>query len=414
LVEPYCDILYTGDGCQDSLRHIQVVVDGALGTFSADTNVLSPVAPQSLVLEIRAPADATPGSRPQIDVLLHGALGTSRLRFDLRIVFPGEYLQLSTTPVVAGSIVGNQEIEVTLISRDTLRVATEGILPRMASGTLFSLTLPIPDIDSSRSYPISISGVSISQDCDVPFSVIADTIEVCACHAAYTALLHESKVYAAKEEIRVPVFIDLKGDMHRIVESFVRVTYDTSIIQWNGFSTENTMMENGIFSPVFVHDGAIQFHCITPQKVASDQQPLCILQFKTGERKSATSVTIAIDSAKIYSRCCPVGHSGFSGTVFIDGFCEKLLTRNGTLGQSSPNPTTGSAIIPIHLTQEKTVVLTLHTANGTLVRELFSGKLPQGSHYFPIALTDQANGTYYYSLTSSAGTLTKSILLIRD
>ena len=112
----------------------------------------------------------------------------------------------------------------------------------------------------------------------------------------------------------------------------------------------------------------------------------------------------------------PIG--GFSyaltGTGVVNGVSEQSSDRGFELGQSYPNPTTGSAAVMFTLPTDAPVRIDLINAKGSIVRTLFIGRMTSGDHSVTLDAKDLASGTYFYTLTSGdIHLISRQMVLVR-
>ena len=111
----------------------------------------------------------------------------------------------------------------------------------------------------------------------------------------------------------------------------------------------------------------------------------------------------------------PIG--GFSytltGTGVVNGVSEKTSDQGFELGQSYPNPTTGSAVVMFTLPTDASVRIDLIDAKGSIIRTVFTGRMTSGDHSVTLEAKDLASGTYFYTLTSGDIHLTRQMILVR-
>jgi hypothetical protein len=97
------------------------------------------------------------------------------------------------------------------------------------------------------------------------------------------------------------------------------------------------------------------------------------------------------------------------------------VNRTSTFHQSSlvtdlssyPNPFNGSSVIRFRLLSKQHVVVEVADMTGRTVKRLIDRELSSGWHSIPWAATDQASGIYFCRMTSSVGTQTIKLLLLR-
>lgn len=71
-----------------------------------------------------------------------------------------------------------------------------------------------------------------------------------------------------------------------------------------------------------------------------------------------------------------------------------------SLGQNYPNPFNGQTTVQFVLPQRENVLLTLHDANGKLVKVLVNGSKDAGTHAINIQSGVLSRGTYYYKIVA--------------
>jgi len=81
------------------------------------------------------------------------------------------------------------------------------------------------------------------------------------------------------------------------------------------------------------------------------------------------------------------------------------------LGQSSPNPFSGSTTIPLTLPQQTWLELSICDAAGVLIRTLWHGEKPAGTHRVEFRAEDLPSGIYVCRLTTESGVTSRLMLL---
>ena len=89
-----------------------------------------------------------------------------------------------------------------------------------------------------------------------------------------------------------------------------------------------------------------------------------------------------------------------------------VKTKNLTFHGAIPNPATDQANIRISLGQSATVTINGYDASGRKVASILPGKLAAGEHLLPLNTASFSNGTYMYSVVTSAGEAIGSQLVI--
>jgi hypothetical protein len=116
---------------------------------------------------------------------------------------------------------------------------------------------------------------------------------------------------------------------------------------------------------------------------------------------NSTGVSIPGANVNVYAI---VAASGVALKTSQDGFL---------LGQSYPNPNTGSSDIAVTLPHDASVSVTLVDATGAIVRTAFTGMLPEGIQTVHLDAKDLPNGTYFYTMTSGDVRLAREMIVLK-
>ncbi|HBQ59852.1 MAG TPA: hypothetical protein DD671_09585 [Balneolaceae bacterium] len=84
-----------------------------------------------------------------------------------------------------------------------------------------------------------------------------------------------------------------------------------------------------------------------------------------------------------------------------------------TLHQNYPNPFNPNTNISFSLDRPQHTHLSVYNSLGQHIKTLYSGTLTQGSHSFSFDASGYSSGIYYYQLTTSTGTWTRQMLLLK-
>lgn len=112
-----------------------------------------------------------------------------------------------------------------------------------------------------------------------------------------------------------------------------------------------------------------------------------------------------------------VGFEERDNIEFVDWVRTHTETEEPTLAfhldQNYPNPFNPTTRIPLVLAESGQTNVTVYTATGALVIEIFDGWLPSGRHYFDFRASGLASGTYYYKAIVNEREMIKSMTLIK-
>ena len=89
------------------------------------------------------------------------------------------------------------------------------------------------------------------------------------------------------------------------------------------------------------------------------------------------------------------------------------VARNFELLQNYPNPFNPATSISFNLNDAASVKLSVFNAKGEKVANLVNDKLSQGAHKVNFNAANLNSGVYYYTLETSAGKMTKKMLLVK-
>ena len=95
------------------------------------------------------------------------------------------------------------------------------------------------------------------------------------------------------------------------------------------------------------------------------------------------------------------------------GIAQTDLPGTFELGQNYPNPFNPVTIIPIELHNDSYVEISVYGLNGKLIKTLFTGELPTGTHKFNFNGSGLSSGQYLYRLSVGDVAVTRKMLLIK-
>jgi len=92
---------------------------------------------------------------------------------------------------------------------------------------------------------------------------------------------------------------------------------------------------------------------------------------------------------------------------------ENITPSEYSLEQNYPNPFNPSTTISYTLTKKEKVTLKIYNILGSEITTLVNADQNAGSYKVTLNASNLASGVYFYSLNTSAGTLTKKMLLVK-
>ena len=87
--------------------------------------------------------------------------------------------------------------------------------------------------------------------------------------------------------------------------------------------------------------------------------------------------------------------------------------RSESLYQNIPNPCNSTTAIQFTLPSSDQVSLDLFDVNGKPVQQIIKGILQEGDHQVVINTASLTAGVYYYTLQTSAGKLTRKMVVVK-
>jgi photosystem II stability/assembly factor-like uncharacterized protein len=114
---------------------------------------------------------------------------------------------------------------------------------------------------------------------------------------------------------------------------------------------------------------------------------------------------IAFFNGKLYS-----GRSNGLWRIELTTSIKDPVGELPELGQNFPNPFSGSTTIPVTLTQQTWLELSVFDARAAYIRTIWRGEKPAGSHQFEFQAGDLPPGIYVCRLTTEAGVASRIIV----
>ena len=148
----------------------------------------------------------------------------------------------------------------------------------------------------------------------------------------------------------------------------------------------------------------------TPTAIAPGDSAQMTISF-CPTKSGTETMTLTFPSA------APAPITAFSYMVSASGTTEGVTLKSSQdgfeLGQSYPNPTNGTADIPVTLPMASHVRVDILNATGELVRTAFTGMLSAGTQNISLDAKGLPSGTYFYMLTTGNIQLTRQLSLIK-
>ena len=114
------------------------------------------------------------------------------------------------------------------------------------------------------------------------------------------------------------------------------------------------------------------------------------------------------DGTWYYTTSTPVVRINFDPSVSVED-----EVANITVGQNFPNPFNGNTTVNYELNSTETVTVEITDITGKVIAVMNEGVRTAGSHVLTINSNNLAAGTYYYTLSTSKGKVTKAMTIAK-
>lgn len=250
-----------------------------------------------------------------------------------------------------------------------------------------------------------------TNDSDVPLIVIRLTgVGVTTLAAGFN-----DTVYArAQEFVEIPVFLTQNRSGSLATTFGMDVEYDPHLLYPIGWTSEGTLTQGHNMSVDLSRPGEI------------------LIRDNGGPALSGTGVLLRLrciglwhepNSSPLSIRALSfnVGNPrarAHDGILLVDSMCNQYLKTVHLSGapqlrHNHPNPFNPSTVISFHLPIAQYVRLDVRAMDGQHIATLVNGTLREGNHDVHFLASGLPSGVYVYTLHSSSGAQTRSMLLLR-
>jgi VWFA-related protein len=420
IVDLCCTITYTADRCTDSIRAIRL--DAALDgrNARADTAYRSPFRADAQRLIVEAPPEIAPLGNANVYFSLqpgvHAGLACS-FRFLVRYD-PGFLDVAPMLPITLGTAMQNTSATVHQLRPGVLQFFADAALPGLDTEHLIGVRFKGLAVDSSRPLAIAIDSLEFQAGCPLTLATANDTMEYCLCRRPLPAWLKGLSVKTRGEDFVCEVFVadTAIGDPMLFT---AELRYDAALLTPTAVETFGT-----VSAPV-----NLRWETPTPGilRILADEAfaprpapALFRVVFRLIPPRAASLTRITLPSIRAWARCCPAVLPDTSGVVAVDGACERILVRTGTLSlrQNHPNPARAATTIrftvgPVQSDHPASIRLMLYDLNGNLIRRILDGVFPPGEHTVNLRTSDLQPGAYHYVLESDDESLARTMTVMR-
>ena len=413
---PYCTLIYDGENCIDSIRHIELTATVEGETVTADTLFHSAFRPDTISLQLQALDENIVPYRP-FDVFLRLSPGLSTrlpLEFSFLIKYDPELMFMYRKAIIDSMMTGSEPV-LEDISEGVIRCSYSQNYPVFGNGSLLGFKFNAVLKDSSRPAFIVIDSVSLTNGCPNTVITYPDTIYICNCELEVNATALPAFV-ATGEEMRVP--FELSQTLYPERALFTSLIhfdpeYLTPIgVDGIGAMTEDARLEWRLRAPDTLEVRADEGF------MPKDGRTLFYARFRVKQPKAAVESHLSVPYVRAFSDCCYGLEKTSTTSILIDGECEKIVRRAGefTLAQNAPNPARGETSFRFTVHSKgaldgKPALLTLYRSDGKAIAELYNQPIADGEYTVPYSTADLPAGMYYVVLTIGEESQTRSVVV---
>jgi hypothetical protein len=129
----------------------------------------------------------------------------------------------------------------------------------------------------------------------------------------------------------------------------------------------------------------------------------------SGQSEAQTTFYLdGTDGTWYYTTATPMVRMNFNNSISVEE-----LNNNITVGQNFPNPFNGTTTVNYELTSTESVMVEITDITGKVIAVMNEGVRTAGSHVLTINSNNLAAGTYYYTLSTSKGKVTKAMTVAK-
>ena len=137
--------------------------------------------------------------------------------------------------------------------------------------------------------------------------------------------------------------------------------------------------------------------------------------FRAAHLFSSGKTNVSITPPEVQQFCTVA--TANDGLVTVSGSCERALQGSGSgtaqkpILRVHPNPLTSDARAEINIPLESAVTLALYNSVGTETTTFYSGVLPAGHHFLPIATGQIPSGVYFLHLEYNGKSIVQRVII---
>jgi len=414
----YCSIVYNAWDCDSSVKNIRWTATYKGETVTVDTSIFWPLNYEPLHYSLDADnAELIPPDDVnfylRLDAPVYGNVPYSYsflLKFDTRV------LRIQY-PFIVDSTAIPYRIDARIIRPGVWKCDVHSKKLQTGSNILVGFSFNVHSGNTSGRTVVTDDSRKFKNSCNSSFMAQSDTITICRCESAFQIRLPSPPPVASKQ-IRLPVILEDTAAVTPMT-FLSSIRFDPDYFEPIGVDGIGAITENAALAWSIKNRDTLEV-CVDESFVPGQGNVLYFVRFNVHPRFVPESAFLTLASATLFSDCCYNLSIPDTGSVLVDGLCDKVVRRRAdfTLEQTHPNPMRGSTqfrfTVDEHAgTAAREASLILYSSNGDELARLYSGTVHAGAYSIPYANPGLPSGTYYYVLTIDGRAQTRSMLVVR-
>lgn len=254
-----------------------------------------------------------------------------------------------------------------------------------------------------------ITPIEIVNPANAPKYIIDETVE-------YDFPTNQIEINMPKLDVKegslvsIPVIVKTNNDQVGSVQ--LAFAYDKDILNFKGIETEvKTMNWMSFLNP---NDGVVEWagaDMSGNKYLANNDEKLLTLNFIALQPQSAwvNSPLYVIRKFAGNANATDLSINPTNGVVKVFRLSGGGL-GNGTQISVAPNPTNDITFITFYVPEDGDVIVGFYDTNGSMIKEIFKGKMYEGNYTYQVDLSNMAPGVYYGVLNTEKQTVsTKAV-----
>ncbi|MAT39209.1 MAG: hypothetical protein CL946_06365 [Ectothiorhodospiraceae bacterium] len=419
-----CVLTYlAADTCNDGItRDVEVVATVPPDTLARSESYSKPDLLEVYHLSMgNTSRDFRDEEIQDIPIFISGAISKKQpIDFSFTFSFNPDDLEFrgisSATGVVDGTQVTYQELAPGRVEVRGADLQAIVDVPRRMEEFLCAMEVLVLQKDSIIYSDIMVDNVQVGQDCPAYSEGFEDRIQIKGCADKLVLGVDTTLVAPGGSRINVPVLLRSYLDMEQGLSYAFVVWYDSQLMTYRGFTTEETISSTLPAMVTETKPGSL-YITASPGFPAMPTGSLITLEFDTEHRISSHSISMEFSDVLMAQDCIPDIEIAGEG-ILLDGDCNKVVMRKAGLflSQNAPNPVSSgdySTSFLFGVTGTDECRLEITDTKGETVAVLIDGKLEKGTYSARFDVGNLPSGLYMAVLREGEDLVTRKVLIER-